>query len=48
MLETLENLPMWAIKALALALGLLGAAAGGLVLSRMLTKVREKLPPPED
>lgn len=48
MLEFIESLPAWAIKTLALLLGLAGAALGGLLFALLLGKVRRRMPPPED
>jgi len=47
MLTWLEGLPLWAIKALALAAGLSVAALVGLLLWRWLGGLRGRLPPPE-
>jgi hypothetical protein len=44
MSEFLQSLPPWAFRALAFALGILGAAIGGLLLARWLRKLAAKLP----
>jgi hypothetical protein len=47
MLSWLEGLPLWAIKALALAAGACTAALLGVLLWRWLGGLRGRLPPPD-
>ncbi|MBU1275364.1 MAG: hypothetical protein KJ720_08305 [Proteobacteria bacterium] len=47
MLEYIESLPLWAIKTLAMTLGILVAVGTGLLLARWLRKLAAKLPPRE-
>jgi hypothetical protein len=46
-IEFIQSLPPWAIKTLALALGMALAVGAGLLMARWLMKLRAKLPPPE-
>ena len=47
MLEYIQSLPLWAIKALAMTLGILVAVGAGLLFARWLRKLGAKLPPRE-
>lgn len=47
MIDWLASLPLWAIKALALAAGLLAALLLGLLLWRWLGGLQRRLPPPD-
>lgn len=46
-IEFIQSLPLWAIKTLALVLGMALAVGAGLLMARWLIKLRAKLPPPE-
>ncbi|MCF8044077.1 MAG: hypothetical protein K9K65_02130 [Desulfarculaceae bacterium] len=47
MLDFIQSLPLWAIKALAMTLGVLLAVGFGLLFFRWLRKISAKLPPRE-
>lgn len=47
MLEYIQSLPAWAIKTMAMALGIIVAVAIGLLFGRWLRGLSAKLPPRE-